>query len=93
MILYGSICVSDIPKELFKKADNGKIYLNIAVLERKEKSQFGHTHVISCAPKKEERKEELNYFCGDLKTYEQPQPVTTEQIAAAPPAVAEDLPF
>lgn len=90
--LYGSLCVSDIPKELFKKAENGKIYLNIAVIERKEVSQFGHTHFISCAPKQEERKEGVNYFCGDMKTFA-PKAPTPEQEEQAPPAPIDDLPF
>ncbi|MBR8753908.1 hypothetical protein [Bacteroides pyogenes] len=90
--LYGSLCVSDIPKELFKKAENGKIYLNIAVIERKEVSQFGHTHFISCAPKQEERKEGVNYFCGDMKTFA-PKAPTPEQVEQAPSAEIDDLPF
>lgn len=90
--LYGSICVSDIPKELFKKADNGKIYLNIAVIERKETSQFGHTHFISCAPKQDERKEGVNYFCGDMKVFV-PKTPSPEQIDQAPQAAIDELPF
>lgn len=89
---YGSICLSDIPKELFRKAENGKVYLNIAVVERKETSQFGHTHFISCSPKKDERKEGVNYFCGDLKPFIPVQP-TQEQINNSPSAPEDDLPF
>ncbi len=91
---YGSICLSDVPRELFKKADNGKVYLNITVNERREVGQYGDTHFISCSPKKEERKEGVNYICGNLKTYD-PQPSTpsTDDIAAAPTASDDDLPF
>lgn len=57
MILTGSICLSDIPKELFKKVEckdgSTKIYLNVAILERKRPSTYGHTHVMSCSPKQE----------------------------------------
>ena len=98
MILTGSICLSDIPKELFKKvkcADGvERVYLNVAILERKEVSKFGHTHVMSCSPKKEERKEGVNYFCGDFKEYvQQNNTPTPEQINDAPPVDDNDLPF
>lgn len=38
---YGSICLTDIPKELIKTASNGKKYLNIDIYERKEVGKFG----------------------------------------------------
>ena len=95
MNLYGSICITDIPKELFRKADNGKVYLNLRIYERKEIGKFGHTHVASCAPRKDEQKEGVNYFCGDFKVSEPQQyaPPTPEQVAAMPPAEPDDLPF
>lgn len=95
MNLYGSICLTDIPKELFRKADNGKVYLNLRIYERKEIGKFGHTHVASCAPRKDEQKEGVNYFCGDFKVSEPQQyaPPTPEQVAAMPPDENNDLPF
>lgn len=95
MNLYGSICLTDIPRELFRKADNGKVYLNLRIYERKEPGKFGHTHVASCAPRKDEQKEGVNYFCGDFKVSEPQQyaPPTPEQVAAMPPADEDSLPF
>ena len=95
MNLYGSICLTDIPRELFRKADNGKVYLNLRIYERKEIGKFGHTHVASCAPRKDEQKEGVNYFCGDFKVSEPQQyaPPTPEQVATIPPAEPSDLPF
>lgn len=99
MILTGSICLSDIPKELFKKVEckdgSTKIYLNVAILERKRPSTYGHTHIMSCSPKQEERKDGVNYFCGDFKEYiPQPNVPTAEQIDSAPSvSPADDLPF
>lgn len=65
-ILSGSICLSDIPREQMKKikCKDGveRIYVNVAVIERKEKSQFGHTHFITCSPKREERVEGVQYI-------------------------------
>lgn len=99
--LYGSICLSDIPREQMKKVmcKDGKerIYLNIFIGEKKTPSTFDgkvFTHSVSCAPKKEERKEGVNYYIGDLQTYE-PQPqATAEQINAAPSVSDDDdLPF
>ncbi len=100
-LLIGSICLSNIPRSEMKKimCKDGKerIFLNVAVVERKEKSQFGDTHFITCAPKKEERKEGVNYIFGDLKAWNsEPQMPTAEEIAAAPPfepSSEDDLPF
>jgi hypothetical protein len=97
-LIYGSICLSAVPKELFKKVKckNGeeRIYLNIKVVKRKEVSQYGDTHFVSCAPKKEEQKEGTNYILGDWKEYNpQPTAPTQEDIDNAQSATDEDLPF
>lgn len=101
-MLLGSICLSDIPREVMKKVTckDGKerIFLNIAVIERKEPATFGdrtYTHFVSCAPKKEERKDGVSYFIGDLSEYKpQPSTPTAEQIDSAPSVSEEDdLPF
>ncbi|WP_308764899.1 hypothetical protein [uncultured Bacteroides sp.] len=100
--LFGSICLSEIPREQMKKVicKDGKerIFVNVWVGERKEPATFGnntYTHYVSCAPKKEERVEGTNYFLGDLQTYNpQPSTPTVEQVANAPSVSPEDdLPF
>lgn len=97
--LFGSICLSDIDKSLIKRVEcrDGKtrLYVNVSVVERKQPSQFGNTHFISCEPRREERREGANYIIGDLKRYDpQPYAPTAEQVAAAPPMRADDdLPF
>ena len=95
MILYGSICLSDIPRDVMKKVvckdGTTKVFVNISVFELKEKSKYGDTHIISCSPKQEERKDGVNYIFGHLKTYEK-EP-TTEEINNAPPISEEELPF
>lgn len=97
--MYGSLCVSEIPKELFKKVPckDGKerIFLNLKICKRKEVGQYGHTHFISVEPiDKAERKDGVSYIVGDLKEYipknEGPSP---EEIAQAESAGADDLPF
>ncbi len=100
LVFVGSICLSDIPKEVIKKVEsNGKLYLNIAVMELAEPGKFGDTHFISCAPKKEERVEGQTYIVGNLKPWvqkeAQPRP-TYQQIESASAASEEetnDLPF
>lgn len=106
-ILVGSICLSDIPKNLLKKVTckDGKerIYLNVAIITKKNPQTFNnggvprtYTHFISCAPKKEERKENENYILGDLETKTfTPQGPTPEDINNAPSVRPNDpdLPF
>jgi hypothetical protein len=65
--LFGSICLSDIPKELITTAKNGKKYLNIEVKQMRQPSQFGHTHTVKASVKKDERQEGVNYYIGNLK--------------------------
>jgi hypothetical protein len=88
--LKGSICLTDIPKDLIVTANNGKKYLNILVSSRKEPSKYGKTHYIRCSKK-------LNdavVYIGDLEPneYEQPQPYPQPQDT--PIEVGDDdLPF
>ncbi len=85
MTLTGSICLTDIPKDMITKSEkNGKKYLNIMVCERQEVSQFGQTHNIRLAAKKDDKV----VYIGNMKPYEQqaqPAPQTQEED--------DDLPF
>lgn len=107
-ILTGSINLTDIPRDQIKRVmcKDGKerCFLNVAVIARKTPQTFTNngkdrtfTHFISCAPKKEERKEGVNYIMGDLETRTfTPQAPTSEDIAKAPslaPTDDVDLPF
>lgn len=96
----GSICLTDVPREVIKvvetkeKDANGnpikKMFLNIAVFEMERVGKYGDTHCISCAPKKEERKDNVNYLCGKLKPWVEKNSVSPEEIAAAPSASPEE---
>ena len=93
-----SICVTDIPRECIKVADNGKKYINIVVAERAEVSQFGETHTVFMSQSKEEREAKAKKcYIGSGKAYKpQANVVTAEQIADMPSATevdANDLPF
>lgn len=97
-LIYGSICLSAVPKELFKKVrcKDGveRTFLNIKVVKRKDVGQFGDTHFVSCAPKKEEQKDGVNYIIGNMKEYIQEPPMPTqEDIAQAESEDENELPF
>ena len=95
-IIYGSICLSDIPTELIKRVEckDGKkrAYLNIKVVRRKEVGKYGHTHFISCEPREDERVEGVKYIIGDMKEHVQEEKPQPQQPTAASNA-NDDLPF
>lgn len=65
--LYGSLCLSDIPKELITTGTNGKKYLKIQVGGHKTASRFGMTHYVKAYVKKEQVRQDTNYYIGELK--------------------------
>lgn len=65
--LYGSICLTDIPRELITTSKNGKKYLNIEINELRQPSAYGATHAVKLSVKKADRKEGVNYYIGNLK--------------------------
>lgn len=88
---FGSICLSDIPKELITTGKNGKKYLNIVVNERREKGQYGHTHYIKAYTKSGSVPHDTNLYIGELKPSERKE---AQQIQTASPNNAvDDLPF
>lgn len=94
--LYGSICLSDIPKELITTSKNGKKYLNIEVNELRQPSQYGATHAVKMSVKKAECKDGVNYYIGNLKPskFGNDNAETTANgaatVAAVPSAVVDD---
>lgn len=98
---YGSLCLSDIPKELITVGKNGKKYLNIEIGERRQPSQFGATHYVKASIKAGQKRDGVNYYIGDLKPsrYDNNQP----SLQAATPQASQqafnqtdddgDLPF
>lgn len=66
--LYGSICLSDIPKEQIKAAPNGKKYLTIEIAPRRDGSdKLGNTHWIRCYVHKDAKVAGVNYYIGGVK--------------------------
>lgn len=84
------ICLSDIPKEKMKKAENGKLYVNLSVARRKEVDQYGQTHTVFVSQTKEERDAKADRsFVGSGKEFIfQNTPVTPESVSDMP--VVED---
>lgn len=66
MNYYGQICLSDIPKRLIRDY-NGKKYLSIEVVERKQVGEKGDTHFISAYCKKDDRVDGEKRIFGNLK--------------------------
>jgi len=97
--LYGSICLSDIPKELITTAANGKKYLNVTIDERRQPSQYGMTHYMKAYCRKEQRKEGINYYIGELRpsnnAHTQPSNAQSQGTAAPvqPLQQHDTLPF
>lgn len=67
---FGSICLSDIPKELITVGKNGKKYLSVVVNQRRELGQYGHTHYIKAYAKKGTVAPDVNLYIGELKPSE-----------------------
>lgn len=96
--LYGSICLTDIPKELITVGKNGKKYLNVVINARREVSAYGMTHYMKAYCKREQQREGTNYYIGEFKPSKmQPEQQSAHQSAYQPaPAnvhTGDDLPF
>ena len=106
MKFVGSVCLSEIPREEIKKvkcADGvERLFVNISVHENAEPKYIDKVvngvttkvlvsdHFISCAPKKEERKEGVNYIVGNLRTWTTPTAAPSPADIAAAPSVADN---
>lgn len=90
-----SVCVSDIPRDKIKQADNGKKYMNITVARRREPDQYGNTHTVFMSQTKEERENKVprTYIEQGKGVDFHSAPVTAESVEAMPPAPDDDLPF
>ncbi len=91
-----SICLSDLPKEKMKKADNGKIYINLVAGEKREKDQYGQDVYVAVDQSKEEREanEKRIYVGGGwaVKPVAAVSPDSVSDMAPVDPA-KDDLPF
>lgn len=96
MLINLSICLSDIPKDRIKLANNGKKYLSITVQDLKEADEYGNTHSLYCTQTKEEReaKEKRTYIGRGKEFVFQSARPSVEEVAELPMAEdLDDLPF
>lgn len=96
MLINLSICLSDIPKDRIKIANNGKKYLAITVQDLREADEYGNTHSLYCTQTKEEReaKEKRTYIGRGKEFVFQSARPSVEQVAELPVAEdIDDLPF
>lgn len=97
-----SLCLSDIPKEKFRKGKNGKIYANITIGMRKEPDQWGRDLKVFMTPTEEDKKNNAQkVYVGGGKTFifasEAKQAPTDDDINNLLPnsndTKKDDLPF
>lgn len=92
-----SICLSDIPKDRIKAADNGKKYINLAVTRMKEPDKYEQTHTVFVSQSKEEREAKENkIYVGKGKEINfTPSSATVQSVESMPEMSPEedDLPF
>lgn len=88
----GSICLDTIPAECIKRGDNGHLYVQIAIIENDKpivkNGEVVSDHFISCAPKKEERKEGAKYIFGNIRTWKERDSIPTAQSINEMPSAA-----
>jgi len=90
------ICLSDIPKEFITEAKNGKKYIKLVMVERKEAGKFGETHFVAISQTKEQREAKMpTVYIGNAKPIIY-QPKVEQKPADMPfsvPDPTDDLPF
>lgn len=72
-----SICLSDIPREKMKKANNGKIYVNLTAAMRREPDEWKRDLKVYVTQTKDDRDKHLaKVYVGAGKTmiFEEQQP-------------------
>ena len=97
---FGSICLTDIPRNLITTGKNGKKYLSVVVNQRREVGQYGQTHYIKAYAKKGAVPPDVNLYIGELKPSDynndgqnrQAAPPTSMD-AGMPPLPDDNLPF
>ena len=89
------ICLSDLPKEKIKQANNGKKYIQLILSERKTEGQYGETHTLTVSKSKEEREAKApNIYVGSGREFRQSAPPQrVEDMPPADPFEDDGLPF
>lgn len=65
-----SICLSDIPKSAIYEAQNGKKYLSLDIIAKKEKDQYGKDITVALTQTKEQREDKAEtVWLGSGRTF------------------------
>ena len=96
-LLTGSICLTDVLEKAkqkhsaFTKAQNGKIYFNVAAWLREHPDDYGNHLSILLQNKKDQNLEKT--YIGRMKYWisEEPKPISNQDISSIPDV--DDLPF
>lgn len=65
-----SLCLSDMPKNMLRKADSGKVYASITVAIRKNLDQWNRDVKVSMTQTKKQREDALpKMYVGGGKVY------------------------
>jgi hypothetical protein len=90
-----SICLTDIPKSSIYESKNGKKYLNLDIIAKKETDQYGKNLTVALSQTKEQREAKAEtVWLGNGKTLN--FDAQAAPAAAVPVQVveqSEDLPF
>lgn len=89
-----SLCLSDLPKDKIKQANNGKKYINLVLSDRKDEGKFGETHTLTISKTKEERVAGMPTIYVGSGTEYKPQSTTPQDVSSMPAANdVDELPF
>lgn len=96
--LYLDICLSDIPKERIKTANNGKKYLKAIINPRKDTDPDGYDHYIAASvPQAERNPDDRPLFIGRAQErkdgYQGRERTNRRQQDDLPPDYDPDLGF
>lgn len=96
MIINLSVCLTDLPKDKIKLADNGKKYISLTIRDLKTVDAYGNTHTLFVSQTKEEREAKANctYVGRGKEVVFRAATPTIEDVESLPAAEnLDDLPF
>lgn len=89
------LCLSDIPKEMIKRANNGKAYCKIVVAERRSVDKFGNNLTVFMSMPKEDKGKDKIYI-GTGKSLQKKIDIPSQELQAnnfSSIKSADDLPY
>lgn len=96
MIINVSVCLTDLPKDKIKLAENGKKYISLTIRDLQTIDAYGNTHTLFVSQTKEEREAKANrtYVGRGKEVVFRAATPTIEDVESLPAAEnLDDLPF